>query len=309
MKVQNKPDYLVFASDAQAGELEPFPNIARGWGITIEQTESKPPMEWMNDAFNRIDKNTLYLLQQGVPEWDSAVVYPVDAVIKYQSELYIAIIENENAIPLSHFEKWKKVIPEVKEASITQQGIVQLSSAIDSESEQTAATSKAVKILNDRVSPIYSNASISVDNNKIGAFNLFSPSHRYMLAVKNDGWSGVWDCELSKWQYAFDPNGYLAVGTIPTLGVNQSWQDVTLQRNNNVIYTNTSGKPIIVSIVSPWGDGVNVIDIYTQGVNVARLSEANSWNHVNTVNAIIPVGATYTVVWTKRAPAIWAELR
>lgn len=67
MKVQNKPDYLIFASDAQTGELESFPNLARGWGITIEQIESKPPMEWMNDVFYRIDKNTLYLLQQSVP--------------------------------------------------------------------------------------------------------------------------------------------------------------------------------------------------------------------------------------------------
>ncbi|WP_392561546.1 phage tail protein [Orbus sturtevantii] len=141
MKVQDKPDYLVFASDAKTGELQAFPNITRGWGLTTDQTQSKPPLSWMNGAFNRLDENMLYLLQQGVPEWDSSVLYPVDAVIKYKSQLYIALVENDNSIPASNTEKWQKLI---KDASIEQKGIVQLSSAIDSDSEQTAATSKAV---------------------------------------------------------------------------------------------------------------------------------------------------------------------
>ncbi|WP_392563449.1 phage tail protein [Orbus wheelerorum] len=142
MKVQNKPDYLIFASDAKTGELQAFPNISRGWGLTTDQTQSKPPLSWMNGAFNRIDENMLYLLQQGVPQWDSAVLYPIDAIIKYKSQLYVAITENDNVIPSSNTEKWQKLI---KDASIEQKGIVQLSSAIDSDSEITAATSKAVR--------------------------------------------------------------------------------------------------------------------------------------------------------------------
>jgi len=149
MKVQNKPDYLIFASDAKTGELQAFPNISRGWGLTTDQTQSKPPLSWMNGAFNRIDENMLYLLQQGVPQWDSAVLYPVDAVIKYKSQLYIALAENDNAIPSSHLDKWQKLIKDTPEASVEQKGIVQLSSAIDSDSEVTAATSRAIKTIND----------------------------------------------------------------------------------------------------------------------------------------------------------------
>ena len=63
MKIQEKPDYLIFAQDSKSGELLDFPDVSRGWGITIDQTASKPPMEWMNGAFNRVDKNMLYLLQ------------------------------------------------------------------------------------------------------------------------------------------------------------------------------------------------------------------------------------------------------
>lgn len=149
MKIQNKPDYLIFADDAKTGELESFPNILRGWGITIDQTQSKPPMEWMNGVFHRIDENTLYLLQQGVPEWDSNVLYPVDAVIKYKSKLYIATVQNDNAIPSTNTTKWSKVVPDIIDASITQKGVVKLNSAINSTSTTEAATPSAVKTAYD----------------------------------------------------------------------------------------------------------------------------------------------------------------
>ncbi|WP_255562835.1 tail fiber protein [Frischella sp. Ac48] len=147
MKIQKHPDYLIFAQDSKSGELLDFPDVSRGWGITIDQTASKPPMEWMNGAFNRIDKNMLYLLQQGVPEWSEQVFYPVNAIIKYNGIIYIAKVENESVNPISNVNKWTKLIPE---ASTEHKGIVQLSSAIDSTSEALAATPKAVKTAVDK---------------------------------------------------------------------------------------------------------------------------------------------------------------
>jgi hypothetical protein len=146
MKIQNKPDYLIFADSAKKGEVSDFPDVSRGWGITIEQTASKPPMEWMNGAFNRVDKNMLYLLQQGVPEWSENVKYPANAIIKYNGILYTSIAENENSKPTSTAE-WKKTHKEIAiaSASLNQAGIVKLNSAIDSDSETEAATPKAIK--------------------------------------------------------------------------------------------------------------------------------------------------------------------
>ncbi|MWN31026.1 MULTISPECIES: gp53-like domain-containing protein [unclassified Gilliamella] len=110
MNIQEKPDYLIFAESAKKGEVSDFPDVSRGWGITIEQTGSKPPMEWMNGAFNRVDKNMLYLLQQGVPEWNESVKYPANAIIKYNGVLYTAIVENDNAKPSTNTTKWTTVI-------------------------------------------------------------------------------------------------------------------------------------------------------------------------------------------------------
>ena len=144
--VQKKPDYLIFADGAKQEELTEFPDINRGWGATIELTASKPPMEWFNGAFNRVDRHLLYLLQQGVPDWNDKVTYPVNAVIKYNGILYIATNENNNAKPSTTTTKWKKLLDD---ASLTKKGIVQLNSAVNSVSESEAATPLAVKKTND----------------------------------------------------------------------------------------------------------------------------------------------------------------
>lgn len=149
MKIQEKPDYLIFADSAKNGECVNFPDVSRGWGVTIDQTASKPPLEWMNGAFNRVDKNMLYLLQQGVPEWNESVKYPVSAIVKYNGVLYTAIAENDNAKPSTNTTEWKKTIAEVPTASVTQEGVVKLNSDINSESETEAATSLAVKLAHD----------------------------------------------------------------------------------------------------------------------------------------------------------------
>ena len=191
MKIQEKPDYLIFADSAKNGECANFPDVSRGWGVTIDQTASKPPLEWMNGAFNRADKSMLYLLQQGVPEWSERVIYPANAIIKYNGVLYTAIVENDNAIPTTS-NKWKKTIAEVPTASATQKGVVKLSSAVDSVSETEAATPKAVKTVNDnansahhRISQVHEFAK-SVENNTNNAHHRISQVHEFAKSVENN---------------------------------------------------------------------------------------------------------------------------
>ena len=159
-EVQETPDYLIFAEGAKQEELNAFPDINRGWGATIELTDSKPPMEWFNGAFNRVDRHMFYLLQQGVPEWSNKVTYPVNAVIKYNGILYIATNENNNAKPSTNTTKWKKLLDE---ASLTKKGIVQLNSAVNSVSESEAATPLAVKKAYDSAYNLASNAQNSAN--------------------------------------------------------------------------------------------------------------------------------------------------
>jgi len=82
-----RPDNKIFAENAKTGELTDFPDVGRGWGVTLDQTGGKPPMEWMNGALNRADKNQQYQSMTGVhyafnEEYSAAIGgYPLGAVL------------------------------------------------------------------------------------------------------------------------------------------------------------------------------------------------------------------------------------
>lgn len=140
MKIVERPDLQVFASEAKTGEVISFPDVLRGWGVTLDQTQGKPPLEWMNGAFNRIDLNNLYLLQQGIPEWHKSIRYPVNSIVKKADKIYLCIAENENNEPSNNSDKWALY---VRNATTSQKGIVQLTSTL-SDDEGKGATPKMV---------------------------------------------------------------------------------------------------------------------------------------------------------------------
>ena len=96
MAIEKKPDGLVFASSAKLGEVVQFPDIGRGWGISFEQTNGIPSMEHFNHLFNRIDSSLVYILQQGIPEWNENIDYPKGAIVKHGENTYKALSSNKN---------------------------------------------------------------------------------------------------------------------------------------------------------------------------------------------------------------------
>lgn len=96
MAIEKKPDGLVFASSAKLGEVVQFPDIGRGWGIAFEQTNGIPSMEHFNHLFNRIDSSLVYIIQQGIPEWNENIDYPKGAIVKHGETIYKALSSNKN---------------------------------------------------------------------------------------------------------------------------------------------------------------------------------------------------------------------
>ena len=88
------------------------------------------------------------------------------------------------------------------------------------------------------------------------------------------------------------------------LGIGQSWQDVTAQRQIGVTYTNTTGKPIQLTIVAyNWADyTIKIGDAYFSwgGGNLGQTSK-------QTYYGIVPAGAEYSV--TNGGSFQWLELR
>lgn len=94
------------------------------------------------------------------------------------------------------------------------------------------------------------------------------------------------------------------------LGYGQTWQNVTASRARDVTYTNSTGKPIQISVILRADSGPNDGYVYVDGVEVWYF---NSGNYVGNIPAtiIVPSGSTYRV-WTTRTTnpfRSWNELR
>ncbi|WP_171035591.1 tail fiber protein, partial [Haemophilus influenzae] len=154
MALVNKPDESIFASSAKQGEVDNFPDLLRGWGITLDQTQGIPPMEWFNFLFKRLDEKHTYLMQRGLPEWSATQDYTKGSCVQFNGISYRALKNSKNNSPnesdSQYWVRWGFALSEIARATLQQYGIVQLSSATNSDSETEAATSKAVKTAYDK---------------------------------------------------------------------------------------------------------------------------------------------------------------
>ena len=100
------------------------------------------------------------------------------------------------------------------------------------------------------------------------------------------------------------------VGGVGTGG--QTWQNVTASRAENVTYTNTSGKPIMVSvsaITTTITDGYADMNITVDGNTIAyNTATSRGSNKRSGCTVIVPVGSTYSSAWSGNLIS-WYELR
>lgn len=154
MAIYNKPDENVFASSARQGEVSNFPDIGRGWGVSFDQTGGIPPMEWFNFLFKRTDEKFGYLFQRGLSEWSATQEYPIGALVQYKNLTYKAKRANTNKNPEQadslDWQRWGFTQSELKNATLTESGIVQLLTSTNSDDETKSATPKSVKMAYDK---------------------------------------------------------------------------------------------------------------------------------------------------------------
>ena len=88
------------------------------------------------------------------------------------------------------------------------------------------------------------------------------------------------------------------------LGVGQTWTDVTGSRSGGTTYTNTTGRPIFVSIAL-----ANTTTSYTvtiNGLTAFRIQSAGTTGGNGTASFVVPVNNTYS---TNVNAVAWYELR
>lgn len=111
-----------------------------------------------------------------------------------------------------------------------------------------------------------------------------------------------------------DANGYPTNNN--AIGVGQTWQDVTASRAKSTTYTNSTGRPIIVSavfITSTTSPSAIEIEAFIDSVSFGKVTTyANGVNYSSQSQVLVPSGATYRFVLTGSASTTvqkWMELR
>ena len=88
-----------------------------------------------------------------------------------------------------------------------------------------------------------------------------------------------------------------------TLGVGQTWQNMLGSRAAGTTYTNSTGRPIFVSIVA--GVPSSSATLAINGIVVGTTSTGTT----SQVGGIVPAGGTYVLQSNASVLPYWAELR
>jgi len=98
--------------------------------------------------------------------------------------------------------------------------------------------------------------------------------------------------------------------TVP--GIGQTWQNMTASRAVNTTYTNSTGRPIFVSVTVTSSSGNTAATINVSGAIIFGGSSAVSSSFLP-IAALVPNGGTYSVSCTVGTPSLpsnsWFELR
>ncbi|WP_298043164.1 phage tail protein [uncultured Campylobacter sp.] len=92
-----------------------------------------------------------------------------------------------------------------------------------------------------------------------------------------------------------------------SIGIGQTWQDVTTQRQYGVVYTNTTDRPIMVYVKTSSGNG-QIVTLFVNGIEAANGGYAHGSGD-DGINCIVPPNATYKLAGNGTGFGKWAELR
>lgn len=320
MSVMNKPDYKIFAQDAKSGEYVAFPDILRGWGITLEQYNGFPPMELFNSAAKRIDEWLMYLTQRGLPEWDAVVDYPKDAMIQHAGVYYVSLKATKGEQPNNSQASWKKLtevlgvdgklakdqngadIPN-KETFIKNLGLP--------EKFQEVGYSYSKKESDDNFQPKGKYASSEIFNTPGNGYTYMnSPAKKYRAVIGDNGEFAVINGEnpLNPSTFSFDKNGIMQNGVVPATRVTGLFSKYLAVAGDRVIgttYTNSNDKPMFIII--SFGNYNGSMSIYVNDEIVYETG--NTSNGITRVSAffMVPPRGTYRVGAGSIAFEKWTE--
>lgn len=95
-----------------------------------------------------------------------------------------------------------------------------------------------------------------------------------------------------------------------TFGVGQTWMNVKSERTLGTTYTNTTGKPIYVTVVNEFQNYGDLVEVFVNNIKLLSVDKGFGIGWLGDTSFVVPAGQTYKV--TKEVyPNIqsWMELR
>ena len=262
---------IPFANGAPSNEIAPFPDYDRGLGIAFDQTDGKPEMKGLNGLFQQMTLAALYLKQRGIGEWDAALEYPIAAFVVHDGALYKAKTLNTNKNPATSQTDW------------------QLWASV---SDITVST----------------NGNLKKTTNESGAIHLEVPTADTTQRGAMRFATAAEVANVSTTQAAITAANAATVSQSTDIGVGQTWQNVTASRSSGVTYTNSTGKPIQLSIIIKDSTVVSPLSFFINGVQIINIADFIVNQHFS-IDKIVPNGATYMLNAGNNPILTWAELR
>jgi len=105
--------------------------------------------------------------------------------------------------------------------------------------------------------------------------------------------------------------GSQVLTTTSGLGYGQTWSNVLITpgRTLDTVYTNSTGKPIVVSAELTITNTAIASNLNCNGVNISWTSGPGTGSYPSTLSGIIPPGNTYSINGTSATLTSWSELR
>lgn len=102
---------------------------------------------------------------------------------------------------------------------------------------------------------------------------------------------------------------YVAISYVPdrSIGIGQTWQDVSASRTSGTTYTNTTASPIMAIIQGYNSGSTQVRNVLVDGVPIATIYGDLGGANRSSVSIVIPPGSTYSAVFGNLQS--WSELR
>ena len=97
------------------------------------------------------------------------------------------------------------------------------------------------------------------------------------------------------------------LNTTSAFGIGQTYQDVSASRTADTVYTNSTGKPILVCFFIVNTNGATAT-AYVGSVQVAKIVNNAQYLNLSTMSFVVPSGGTYYISGNVSG-SIWVELR